>query len=250
MSEHDHKVVIVTGASRGIGAGVVAEFRRRGWAVVAASRTKEGAADPAVLTVEGDISDPATADRIVGGALERFGRIDTLINNAGVFLSKGFIDYTAEDYAPVVGVNVTGFFLLTQRVISQMLEQGSGHVVNITATLADYASSSAPSVLTSLTKGGLAVSHQVTGHRVRRPVASASMPSRRGSSRRRSIHLRPMTRWLGSSRSDASARSAMSWTASSSWSRRRSSPARSCISTGARSRDTDRERGPRSEIDG
>ncbi len=156
MSEHDHKVVIVTGASRGIGAGVVAEFRRRGWAVVATSRTMEGAADPAVLTVEGDISDPATADRIVGGALERFGRVDTLINNAGVYLSKGFIDYTAEDYAQVVGVNVTGFFLLTQRVISQMLEQGSGHVVNITATLADYASSSAPSVLTSLTKGGLA----------------------------------------------------------------------------------------------
>ena len=110
MSEQDHKVVIVTGGSRGIGAGVVAEYRRRGWAVVAASRTIEPAGDPAVLTVEGDISDPATADRIISGALERFGRIDTLINNAGVFISKPFTDYTADDYALVVGVNLTGFF--------------------------------------------------------------------------------------------------------------------------------------------
>jgi NAD(P)-dependent dehydrogenase (short-subunit alcohol dehydrogenase family) len=156
MSEQDRKVVIVTGGSRGIGAGVVAEYRRRGWAVVAASRTVKPAGDPAVLTVEGDVADPATTDGIISGALENFGRIDTLINNAGVFISKPFTDYTADDYALAVGVNLTGFFMLTQRAISEMLKRGSGHVVNITTTLADYAISSTPSVLTSLTKGGLA----------------------------------------------------------------------------------------------
>ena len=156
MSEQDRKVVIVHGGSRGIGAGVVAEYRRRGWAVVAASRTVKPAGGPAVLTVEGDVADPATIDGIISGALENFGRIDTLINNAGVFISKPFTDYTADDYALAVGVNLTGFFMLTQRAISEMLKRGSGHVVNITTTLADYAISSTPSVLTSLTKGGLA----------------------------------------------------------------------------------------------
>jgi NAD(P)-dependent dehydrogenase (short-subunit alcohol dehydrogenase family) len=156
MSNQDHKVVIVTGGSRGIGAGLVTAYRRRGWAVVATSRTIKPARDPAVLTIDGDISDPATTGRIIDGALESFGRIDTLINNAGVYSSKPFTDYTEDDYTLVVGVNLTGFFWLTQRVITEMLKQGSGHVVNITATLADYASSSAPSVLTSLTKGGLA----------------------------------------------------------------------------------------------
>jgi NAD(P)-dependent dehydrogenase (short-subunit alcohol dehydrogenase family) len=155
MSEQDQKVVIVTGGSRGIGAGVVAEYRRRGWGVVAASRTAKPAADPSVLTVEGDVSDPDTIDRIISEALNRFGRIDTLINDAGVFISKPFTDYTADDYALAVGVNLTGFFWLTQRAIGEMLAHGGGHVVNITTTLAEYANSRTPSVLTSLTKGGL-----------------------------------------------------------------------------------------------
>jgi len=123
---------------------------------VANALTIKPADDPEVLTVEGDISEAATTDRIISGALGRFGRIDTLINNAGVFISKPFTEYTADDYAAVVGVNLAGFFWLTQRVIAEMLKRGSGHVVAITTTLADYASSSAPSVLTSLTKGGLA----------------------------------------------------------------------------------------------
>ena len=156
MSEQDRKVVIITGGSQGIGAGLDAGYRRRGWAVVATSRTIKPAGDPAVLTINGDVSEPATTDRIISGALESFGRIDTLINNAGVFISKPFTDYTAADYATVVGVNLTGFFTLTQRAIAEMLKRGSGHVVNLTTTLADYASSGAPSVLTSLTKGGLA----------------------------------------------------------------------------------------------
>jgi NAD(P)-dependent dehydrogenase (short-subunit alcohol dehydrogenase family) len=150
------RVAIITGGSQGIGAGLVAGYRQRGWAVVATSRTMVPGGDPAVLTVDGDIAEAATADRIVSGALERFGRIDTLVNNAGLYLSKPFTDYTADDYAAVIGVNLTGFFLLTQRVIVEMLKRGGGHIVNISATLADYANSSAPSVLTSLTKGGLA----------------------------------------------------------------------------------------------
>jgi NAD(P)-dependent dehydrogenase (short-subunit alcohol dehydrogenase family) len=156
MSKEEPKVVIITGGSQGIGAGLVAEYRRRGWAVVATSRTIKPDNDPAVLTVDGDIAEAATADRIISGALGRFGRIDTLVNNAGVYISKPFTDYTAEDYATVVGVNLTGFFLLTQRVIAEMLTRGGGHIVNVSTTLADYANSSAPSVLTSLTKGGVA----------------------------------------------------------------------------------------------
>jgi NAD(P)-dependent dehydrogenase (short-subunit alcohol dehydrogenase family) len=150
------RVAIITGGSQGIGAGLVTEYRRRGWEVVATSRTIEPGGDPAVLTVDGDIAEATTTDRIITSALERFGRIDTLVNNAGVYISKPFTDYTADDYATVVGVNLTGFFMLTQRVIVEMLKRGGGHIVNISATLADYANSSAPSVLTSLTKGGLA----------------------------------------------------------------------------------------------
>src|SRR5271154_4885344 len=101
MATQDRKVVIVTGASQGIGAGIVAGYRGKDWAVVATARTINAVADPALLAVDGDISDPATADRIVGQALESFGRIDTLINNAGVSLSKPFIDYSAEDFAAV-----------------------------------------------------------------------------------------------------------------------------------------------------
>jgi NAD(P)-dependent dehydrogenase (short-subunit alcohol dehydrogenase family) len=156
VSEQDHEVAIITGGSQGIGAGLVAAYRRRGWAVVANARAIKPSQDPAVLTVEGDIAQPETADRIVSGALRRFGRIDTLINNAGVFLSKPFADYTADDYALVVGVNLTGFFWLTQAAIAEMVKRGSGHIVNISTTLADYADSSTPCVLTALTKGGLA----------------------------------------------------------------------------------------------
>jgi len=156
MGEQDRKVAIITGGSHGIGAGLVAAYRGRGWAVVANSRAIRPSGDPDVLAVEGDVSEPATAGRIIGEALGRFGRIDTLVNNAGVFLSKPFTEYTAGDYAAVVGVNLTGFFWLTQRAIAEMVKRGGGHVVNITTTLADYATSSTPSVLTALTKGGLA----------------------------------------------------------------------------------------------
>jgi NAD(P)-dependent dehydrogenase (short-subunit alcohol dehydrogenase family) len=156
MSETDRRVAIITGGSQGIGAGLVAGYRRQGWAVVASARTVRPAEEPDLLTVPGDIAEPATADQIVEAALSRFGRIDTLVNNAGVFLSKPFTQYTAEDYARLVGVNLTGFFWLTQRVIGDMVRRYGGHVVNISASLAEVANADAPSALAALTKGGLA----------------------------------------------------------------------------------------------
>ena len=150
------KVAIITGASRGIGAGLVAAYRRQGWAVVATARTITRSADPDVVTVKGDIADPATAGRITGAALDRFGRIDTLVNNAGVHLSKPFTGYTPADYTRAVGVNLTGFFWLTQRAIAEMAIRYGGHVVIISASLAEVANSGTPAVLAALTKGGLA----------------------------------------------------------------------------------------------
>jgi NAD(P)-dependent dehydrogenase (short-subunit alcohol dehydrogenase family) len=157
MNQPDRKVAIITGGSQGIGAGLVAAYRQQGWSVVATARTMKPAEDPDVLTIDGDIADPATAGRIISGALGRFGRIDTLINNAGIYLAKPFTDYTAADYAQMIGVNLGGFFWLTQQAIAEMLKRNGGHVVNISATIAEYANSSTPSVLTALTKGGLAM---------------------------------------------------------------------------------------------
>jgi NAD(P)-dependent dehydrogenase (short-subunit alcohol dehydrogenase family) len=156
MAETDQRVAIITGASQGIGAGLVAAYRGLGWAVVASARGSKPVADPAVLTVAGDIREPGTTEQIVGEALGRFSRIDTLVNNAGVYLGKPFTEYTTDEFALVVGVNLSGFFTLTQRVIAEMLKGTGGHIVNITASVAEYANSQAPSVLAALTKGGLA----------------------------------------------------------------------------------------------
>jgi NAD(P)-dependent dehydrogenase (short-subunit alcohol dehydrogenase family) len=153
---HPQKVAIVTGASQGIGAGVVEAFDRAGYAVVTTSRSIEPTDDPDVLTVAGDIADPDTAERVVDQALDRFGRVDTLINNAGLFIGKPFTDYTLDDFEAITAVNLAGFFHITQRAIRQMVLQGGGHVVNITTSLVDHARSGSPSALASLTKGGLA----------------------------------------------------------------------------------------------
>ncbi|SDK59882.1 SDR family NAD(P)-dependent oxidoreductase [Nonomuraea jiangxiensis] len=155
MGSQHQKVAVITGASQGIGAGLVAAYRKLGYAVVAVSRTIAPSGDPGILTIQGDLADPAAAERAIAAAVERFGRIDTLVNNAGIFVAKPFTDYTPDDYAAVTGVNLTGFFRLTQLAVAHMLHQGGGHVVNVTTSLVDNADSRVPSVLASLTKGGL-----------------------------------------------------------------------------------------------
>ncbi|GJD53056.1 Glucose 1-dehydrogenase [Methylobacterium crusticola] len=149
------KAAIVTGASQGLGEGIVRAFRARGYGVVATSRAIQPSTDPDLVTVAGDIGDPDTGKRVVAAALERFGRVDTLVNNAGIYLGGPFTDYTEEQYRLKLKTNLDGFFFTTREVIPVMLKQGSGHVVQITATIADYANSKSPSVLASLTKGGL-----------------------------------------------------------------------------------------------
>jgi len=149
------KVAVITGGSQGIGAGLVEGYRARGYNVVATSRSITQGPDAGVLAIPGDIADPATADRVIGEAIARFGRVDTLVNNAGIFVAKPFTDYTADDYAAMIGTNLTGFFHITQRAIRQMLVQGSGHVVNITTPFVNQAIAGIPAALANITKGGL-----------------------------------------------------------------------------------------------
>jgi NAD(P)-dependent dehydrogenase (short-subunit alcohol dehydrogenase family) len=153
--EHGQKVAVITGASQGIGAALVKAYRDRHYKVVATARSIMPSNDDNVLTVSGDIADRATAERTISQGMARFGRIDTLVNNAGIFISKPFIQYTAADYTAILGVNTAGFFHMTQLAIAEMEKRGSGHVVQITTSLTDHASCAVPSVLASLTKGGL-----------------------------------------------------------------------------------------------
>jgi NAD(P)-dependent dehydrogenase (short-subunit alcohol dehydrogenase family) len=151
------KVAVVTGASQGIGAGIVEAFRNDGYAVVGTSRSIPPSDETDFLALQGDISEVEVAQMIVDRAVDRFGRVDTLINNAGIFISKPFTDYSVEDYQAITSVNLTGFFHITQAVVRRMLAQGgAGHVVNISSSLVDHAESQNPSGLVALTKGGLA----------------------------------------------------------------------------------------------
>jgi NAD(P)-dependent dehydrogenase (short-subunit alcohol dehydrogenase family) len=138
------KVAVITGASQGIGAALIAAYRERGYRVVATARSIARSDDCDVLTVPGDIADRRTAERAISEGIARFGRIDTLINTAGVFIPKPFTEYTQADYAALLGVNLAGFFHITQLAVAEMEKQRSGHIVQIV-----------PSVLVSLTKGGL-----------------------------------------------------------------------------------------------
>jgi NAD(P)-dependent dehydrogenase (short-subunit alcohol dehydrogenase family) len=151
----ERKVAVITGASRGIGAALLRAYRDTGYHVVANARSIGKSDDTSTLTVDGDITSANTADRIVGLAIERFGRIDTLINNAGVFIAKPFTKYSEADFATMVGVNLAGFFHLTQRAAARMLLAGSGHIVNITATIAAQPTTALAAALAALTKGGL-----------------------------------------------------------------------------------------------
>jgi NAD(P)-dependent dehydrogenase (short-subunit alcohol dehydrogenase family) len=149
------KVAVVTGASQGIGAATVAAYRKLGWSVVANSRSITPSDDPGVLAVPGDIADPEVGARVIAAGREQFGRIDTLINNAGVFLAKPFTEYTLADFEAITSVNLRGFVTITQPAVAAMLETGGGHVVTITTSLAEQANSKLISSLASLTKGGL-----------------------------------------------------------------------------------------------
>lgn len=149
------KVAIVTGASQGIGAALVKGFRDRNYRVAATSRSITQGSDPDILAIPGDIADPETAERVVREALARFGRVDTLLNNAGIFIGKPFTDYTAEDFQGKIATNLAGFFHITQQAARVMLAQGSGHIVSITTSLTDQAVAGVPTVLANLTKGGI-----------------------------------------------------------------------------------------------
>jgi len=151
----EQKVVIVTGASQGLGAGIVKAYREAGYAVVANSRNIKQSADTGIVAVPGDIGERAVAQTLVDTAIERFGRIDTLINNAGVFIGKPFVDYTTDELANVLKVNIEGFFHITQLALPHLEKHHDGHIVQITTTLVHQALSDVPSGLALLTKGGL-----------------------------------------------------------------------------------------------
>jgi NAD(P)-dependent dehydrogenase (short-subunit alcohol dehydrogenase family) len=151
----ERKVAIITGASQGIGAGLVEGFLERGYRVVANSRSIKPGDKADLVTVAGNIADPTVAKRVMETAIQRFGRVDTLVNNAGIFVSKPFIEYTAEDFANVISVNVAGFFHVSQQAAARMLTQRAGHIVNITTSLVDQPIAGVPAAMAALSKGGL-----------------------------------------------------------------------------------------------
>jgi NAD(P)-dependent dehydrogenase (short-subunit alcohol dehydrogenase family) len=154
------KTIVITGASQGIGAGLVNTFAGRGYNVVATSRSvsrsSEIPASDKVARVDGDIADPATARKVVETALSRFGRIDALVNNAGIFFAKPFVDYTLDDYRKLAATNVEGFLHLTQLVVRQMVAQKSGgSIVSITTPLIHHPIAGMPVSVAMITKGGI-----------------------------------------------------------------------------------------------
>jgi NAD(P)-dependent dehydrogenase (short-subunit alcohol dehydrogenase family) len=154
------KTAIVTGASRGIGAGAVEAFLKRNYRVVANSRnvtkTNPFPASADLALVDGDISDPNTAVKIVDSAVSRFGRIDALVNNAGIYFSKHFTDYTVDDLRSLISVNIEGFLFITQLAIKRMLVQKTvGSIVKITTTQVDHPIAGINSAVPMITKGGL-----------------------------------------------------------------------------------------------
>lgn len=163
----DKKTAIITGAAGGIGAGLVQAFLKNGYNVVATSLKFSGAsiastmitptitASPNVVLVDGDISKPETACKTVEAAITHFGTIDVLVNNAGIYLTKPFLDFTTADFNALVSVNLLGFLHMTQFVVKQMLKQKSGNVVTISAALADQPVAGINASVSMITKGGL-----------------------------------------------------------------------------------------------
>src|SRR5262245_38000398 len=128
MMSSERKVAVITGASQGIGAGLVRGFLNRGYRVVANSRSIKQDAGADVITIAGDIADPAVAERVIGGAVEKLGRVDTLVNNAGMFIAKPFTEYTEADFAAKISLNLAGLFHVSQRAVRQMLAQAGGQI--------------------------------------------------------------------------------------------------------------------------
>ena len=157
---NESKTVIVTGASQGIGACLVKTFLERGYSVVANSRniTKSGAFEPSgnLALVDGSIADTTTAAKIVETAISKFKSVDALVNNAGIFFSKPFIDYTIEDFKALASINLEGFIFITQLAIKQMLAQKTGgSIVSITTTMAEHPITGVNASVAMITKGGL-----------------------------------------------------------------------------------------------
>jgi len=157
------KTAIVSGASQGIGAALVGAFLKRGYSVVANSRniTKANpfAPSPNLALVDGDIGDPKTAAKIVDTAVSRFGRVDVLINNAGIFIPKPFTEYTTEDFNALVSTTLAGFLYVSQLAVKQMLKQKNGSIVNVSTSLVDQAIAGVPVTVQVMAKGSL---HAVT----------------------------------------------------------------------------------------
>jgi NAD(P)-dependent dehydrogenase (short-subunit alcohol dehydrogenase family) len=156
---NNQKTVIVTGASQGIGAAVVKAFLERGYNVVGTSRSASRAGfapSPSLALVDGDIGQAATAEKVAQTAISKFGSIDHVVNNAGIFSAKPFTDYTAEEFRGLVSTNLEGFIFITQLAVKQMLSQGTGgSVTSITASLADNPIAGLPASIAMITKGGL-----------------------------------------------------------------------------------------------
>jgi len=156
MNTTQQPVAIVTGASSGIGLGITLALLEHGYGVVGTSRSisksKELKASADLVLSDGDISKKETAVKVAEAAIKHFGRIDLLVNNAGIFIPKPFTEYTEDDYNLVMNTNVASYFFMTQQVIPQMKKQNSGHIVNISAVLADQPSGSVPALLAVLSK--------------------------------------------------------------------------------------------------
>ncbi len=158
-SSRHSRTAIVTGASQGIGAGLVTRFLAKGYNVVGNSRAISASTNltpsPRLALVDGDIGDCATAQKITDTTVALFGRIDVLVNNAGLLLAKPFIDYTPGDFEALVSTILAGFFYISQNAAKQMLRQQSGHIVNISTSIVDQPIAGVPCALQALTKGGL-----------------------------------------------------------------------------------------------
>ena len=151
------QTAIITGAAGGIGSGLVQGFLNAGYNVVATSlnTSRSLTASPTLILVDGDIGKPETAAKVAAATLQHFGSIDVLVNNAGIFRAKAFIDYTDADLDALVSINLRGFIYITQLAVKQMLQQKSGHVVTITASLADQPIAGENASVSMMTKGGL-----------------------------------------------------------------------------------------------